>query len=928
MDSPWNTLSRLPVVVVFLFLFLAPCLGFAATYYASPSGGGATCSQGSPCSLNTVVTKPSCGDTVYLLGGTYNQSIDVPAYNCGSFSNAVTIASAPGETAIIRGPGGDRTLGDGGPNTYIIFDRLVIDGTNSQYTVSFGGSFVRFQDGEIRNASQYWAGPCEQPAGTNWGPNVLVGGGHHVEFLSSRIHHSLCSYAIYLSSAHDVLIDGCELDHNGGYGFQMYTGDYSTSYGHHVIRNNQIHDNGFVRGIGIGILRGGDGVVLYNNVAWNNWGGLEVGGTNMQIYNNTIFGSVNEAGIIINGQNTIVRNNIVFNNAGTITDAGSGTVQLKNLTTDPQFVNAGANNFHLRPGSPAIDQGDDLSTVFSTDIEGHPRPTGSAWDQGAYEVSGPPPPTRLRFTTQPQSTPLNQPLAAVVVQAQDASGNLASSFTQNITVALIANNGVVPFAQTSLDFTDPTEFLGEDGAATNALDGFTTAGSPLWHTQYTPTSTPYPHTLIINLGASYPVNGFRYLPRQDGFSNGTIAQYQLAVSVDGTNWGVPVASGTFASDTTEKIIMFPEKTGQYVWLQALSEIDGNPWASALEVTTLYNAGAGLCPGALAGTTTVPASGGQAAFTTLSVTAPGMCQLAATTAGLTGDTSGTFAITGGATHLAFVAQPATVQIGQTISPVTVQFLDAANNPFPTTQAVDIAIATCPGALLGGTASRAANAAGLATFNDVSVNVGCPNATLVASALGMTSATSAPFAVLTLIPNPFLTGEWTPKRVQRHACHATGGDSNLSSSAPAIHTHTLSCPLPANLLLVKARLHACALITVTTGGTGTRALLSLLLGGTVVARNNPPGVPDGHTTSGWVCFDSVLHADPAPNAPTFSSFSDATPAFHDVSSPGNEIVQPLPLATSSPLSVAFGSQWATAGDGQNSLTLHAMIVGLSQ
>jgi hypothetical protein len=903
------------------------CPALAATYYASPGGSGSTCSQGSPCSLNTVVTKPSCGETVYLLGGTYNQSIDTPAYGCGSFSNAVTIASAPGESAILRGPGGDRTLGDGGPNTYIIFDHLVIDGTDSQYTVSFGGSYVRFQNGEIRNASQYWTGPCEQPAGTNWGPNVLVGGGHHVEFLHSRIHHSLCSYAFYLSSAHDVLIDGCELDHNGGYGFQMYTGNYDASYGHHILRNNRIHDNGFTRGIGLGILRSGDDVLFYNNIAWNNWGGLEVGGTNMQIYNNTIVGSVNEPGIIVNGQNTIVRNNILWNNAGTIQDTGSGTVQLTNWTTNPQFVNAGANDFHLAAGSPAIDQGDAL-TVFSTDIDGHPRPTGIRWDPGAYEFGGPPPPTRLRFTTQPQSTPVNQPLPAVVVQAQDGSGNLASSFTGNITVALVANDGVVPFAQTSLVFADPVETLGEDGAGSHAIDGFVTPGSPLWHTQYTPTSVPYPHTLILNLGASYPVNGFRYLPRQDGFSNGTIAQYQLAVSPDGTNWGVPVASGTFASDTTQKTVMFPEKIGQYVWLQALSEIDGNPWASALEVTTLYNAGAGLCPGTLAGTTTVPASGGQAAFSTLSVTAPGTCQLAATTAGLTGDTSSTFAITGGATHLAFVAQPSPVALNQTLPPVTVQFLDAANNAFPTTQAVNMALATCPGASLGGTASRAANAAGLATFNDLSINVVCPGATLVATASGMTGTTSTPFAVLTTIPDPFLTGEWTPKAVQRHACHATGGDTNLSSSAPVAHIHTLSCPLPANLLQLKARLHACALITVTTGGTGTRALLSLLLGGTIVATNTPPGVPDSHTTNGWVCFDSIIHADPGPTVPTFSSFSDATPAFHDFSSPGNEIAQPVPLATSSPFSVAFGSQWATAGDGQNALTLHAMIVGLSQ
>jgi hypothetical protein len=380
----------------------------AATYYASPDGGGSTCSQDAPCSLSTVVTKPSCGETVYLRGGTYHQNIDVPAYHCGSLSNAVTIASAPGESAIIRGTGGDRVLGDGGPNTTVIFDHLVIDGTDAQFTISFGGSYVRFQYGEIRNASQYWTGPCVQPAGTNWGPNVLIGGGHHMEFLHSRIHHSLCSYAFYLSSAHDVLIDDCELDHNGGYGFQMYTGSYDASYGHHVIRNNRIHDNGFVRGIGLGVLGEGDGVQFYNNVAWNNWGGLEIRGasTNMQIYNNTIVGSVNEPGIIANGSDTKVKNNILWNNAGTMTDTGSGAALSNNLTTDPQFVNAGANNFHLRPGSPAIDAGEDLSSVCATDLEGRPRPRSGKWTLGAYQAGAGrpvvPAPTHLRVRTVPR----------------------------------------------------------------------------------------------------------------------------------------------------------------------------------------------------------------------------------------------------------------------------------------------------------------------------------------------------------------------------------------------------------------------------------------------------------------------------------------------------------------------------------------------
>jgi hypothetical protein len=206
--------------------------------------------------------------------------------------------------------------------------------------------------------------------------------------------------------------------------------------------------------------------------------------------------------------------------------------------------------------------------------------------------------------------------------------------------------------------------------------------------------------------------------------------------------------------------------------------------------------------------------------------------------------------------------------------------------------------------------------------------CPSATLVATAATMTGATSTPFAVVTTIPNPFLTGEWTPHSVERHACHATGGDTNLSATAPTPHTHTLQCPLPANLLQAGARLQTCALVTVTSGGTALRATLSWLLGDTVLATNLSSTVPPGQTRNEWVCAASIVAAPVGASVPTYTSFTLVEPSIVGGSSRGNALLQPVSRPTNSPLSVAFGSQWATAGDGQNALTLHSMIVGLAQ
>src|SRR5206468_4079873 len=44
-----------------------------------------------------------------------------------------------------------------------------------------------------------------------------------------------------------------------------------------------------------------------------------------------------------------------------------------------------------------------------------------------------------------------------------------------------------------------------------------------------------------------------------------------------------VATGTLAADTTEKTVPFTAKTGRYVRLVAVSEINGGPWTSVAEL---------------------------------------------------------------------------------------------------------------------------------------------------------------------------------------------------------------------------------------------------------------------------------------------------------------------------------------------------------
>ena len=158
--------------------------------------------------------------------------------------------------------------------------------------------------------------------------------------------------------------------------------------------------------------------------------------------------------------------------------------------------------------------------------------------------------------------------------------NVAANHTIAATFSATAASANIPHTAWKLKYVDSQETVGQNGAATNAFDGNSTT---MWHTQWSTSTPACPHEIQINLGKSYSLDSFSYLPRQDGGINGTIAKYEFYVSSDGVNWGAAVATGTFANNTTLKKVSFAAKTGQYIRLRALSEVNGGPWTSAAEI---------------------------------------------------------------------------------------------------------------------------------------------------------------------------------------------------------------------------------------------------------------------------------------------------------------------------------------------------------
>ena len=178
----------------------------------------------------------------------------------------------------------------------------------------------------------------------------------------------------------------------------------------------------------------------------------------------------------------------------------------------------------------------------------------------------------------------------VTLTVTDSKGLEDPEPATTIIKVLKATTSIIPRSGWTLEYVNSEEANGF--AATRSFDG---NPDTFWHTAWRNSQPKPPHEIEISLGKLHNVNGFQYLPRQDNILVGNIGTYKFYVSMNGVDWGKPVATGSFANSTKEKRVRFPAKRAKFIRLVSLSQADGNNDCAVAELNILQGPPANLKP---------------------------------------------------------------------------------------------------------------------------------------------------------------------------------------------------------------------------------------------------------------------------------------------------------------------------------------------
>ncbi|GJM18971.1 MAG: hypothetical protein DHS20C14_11840 [Phycisphaeraceae bacterium] len=355
----------------------------ATTYYVRATGSDLATGTSPALAWATVayaVDQVSAGDVIYVGAGAY--SGEITPSNDGTSGNPISVIADTGGSQT--GDAGTVTLSRSGRvirldnDDYWQFTGFVITNTStSDDTVAGDDSEgIVFTNCTITGADDTLdLGDCTTTLtnctiGTANDDGIAADGGA-LTVIGCTI-DGIGDKAIQLRGGIDIIIDACTiLDGDIGISFEDAQG---------LVTNTLIADDDMDDGIQLTNVN--DDIELINCTIWGvNGDGLDVDDGNALV-RNVIFSDIGDSCMEGSSSTIDADTNLMWQYGGS---RSAGFNSPNENYYDPQFEDEGGGDFSLASGSGAIDDGLDMSSYTSTDLNGGARPAGSAYDIGAYE---------------------------------------------------------------------------------------------------------------------------------------------------------------------------------------------------------------------------------------------------------------------------------------------------------------------------------------------------------------------------------------------------------------------------------------------------------------------------------------------------------------------------------------------------------------
>jgi parallel beta-helix repeat protein len=446
------------------------------------------------------------GDTVLVSPGTYYENIN---FN----GKAITVTSSVGPANTIIDGGGNPapvvTFSSGETRASILSNLTIRNGGATPGTVgiaSWGGIFTGLDSNPsilnnliMQNACNGYFGSGgallqgntisgtlpPSTAGCSYGEDAAVflkGSSTTLpvvqvigNIIENNVHPLASSGAITINGYIGAIVENNIIRNNA------MTGIYAVNSNSMIIAQNLVYGNtsGLSAGIpfsGIGPPVGPPiGIIANNTFVQNSGSQVSLGGdlSQFDFVNNIVVGSGSAAPFLcgyppadsLSLTPIVIDHNDIYNASGPAYGPGcpDQTGTYGNLSANPLFTNPATADFHLSPGSPAIDTGNNsVSPLLAKDLDGNPRPqdaTGNGYpvvDMGAYESPGQLDANATSLTLTPSSyQPAGGSTITLTARLLSASGVPTGSVTflednQQIGVSVVDSTGTATFPASGL----------------------------------------------------------------------------------------------------------------------------------------------------------------------------------------------------------------------------------------------------------------------------------------------------------------------------------------------------------------------------------------------------------------------------------------------------------------------------------------------